>query len=99
MSIIEQRYITETLGETLDTALRALLTAEQKAAEKAMISAIRKFVACKTQDTEYYTEQAAYYFGKIQQLMITHAVEFGVTLATEAPEFNADDKRIFNMMG
>lgn len=99
MSITEQRFVTETIGETLDATLRSKLNATQTNPEKYLIAAIRKFVACKCAGTPYYDEQAEYFFGKIQQLLAKYAVEFGVELATSAPEFNADDKRIFNMGG
>lgn len=99
MSITEQRFVTELIGETLDTSLRSKLNSTQTDPEKFMIAAIRKFVACKCAGTPYYDEQAEYFYSKIQQLLVKYATELSVELATSAPEFNADDKRIFNMGG
>ena len=49
--------------------------------------------------TTYHAEQAIFYLNKIKLLLVKYATELGVEIAVEAPEFNADDKRIFNMMG
>lgn len=57
MSMIEVRFITEILGDTLDTTLRTKLNDEQSVAEKALIANIRRFVACKT--AELHTSQAS----------------------------------------
>jgi len=57
MSMIEMRFITELLTETLDTSLRAKLDTQQSAAEKELIGSIRRFVACKT--AEIHTSQAS----------------------------------------
>lgn len=101
MSIAEQRFVTETIGETLDTSLRSKLNSAQTQTEpeKIMIATIRKFVACKCAGTPYYDEQAEYFYSKIQQLLVKYATELNVELATSAPEFNADDKRIYNIGG
>lgn len=95
MSITEQRYVTETIGDTLDATLRSKLNGTQTEAEKAMIATIRKFVACKSAETPYYNEQAEYFLSKIKQLMLKYATEFNVTLVTEAPEFNDETRHIF----
>jgi len=57
MSMIEIRFITELLGETLDSTLRSKLNAVQSIAEKELIGSIRRFVACKT--AEIHTSQAS----------------------------------------
>jgi hypothetical protein len=57
MSMIEMRFITELLGETLDSTLRSKLNIVQSVAEKELIGSIRRFVACKT--AEIHTSQAS----------------------------------------
>jgi len=57
MSMIEKRFVTETLGAELDLTLRGKLNSTQSAQEKELISAIRQFVACKT--AELHTSQAS----------------------------------------
>ena len=56
MSMIEMRFITELLGDTLDTTLRTKLNTEQSVPQKELIANIRRFVACKT--AELHTSQA-----------------------------------------
>jgi hypothetical protein len=57
MSMIEMRFITELLGDTLDRTLRTKLNTDQSAAEKSLIDSVRRFVACKT--AELHTSQAS----------------------------------------
>lgn len=57
MSMIEMRFITELLGETLNSTLRSKLNTIQSVAEKELIGSIRRFVACKT--AEIHTSKAS----------------------------------------
>ena len=57
MSNIEERFITNWVGEELDATLRSVLDSEQTDAQKRLIAAIRNFVACKT--AELYTSEAS----------------------------------------
>lgn len=61
MSMIETRFITETLGVDLDLILRSKLNGVQTASETKLITAIRQFVACKT--AELHTSKS----GKAQR--------------------------------
>jgi hypothetical protein len=60
---------------------------------------IRPLYADPANEGNFYAEQAAYYLGKMQQLIILNADEFGVTLEISAPDFNNDDRHFFNMNG
>lgn len=132
MSMIELRFITELLGETLDATLRSKLNTAQSAHEKELIAGIRRFVACKTaelytskasklnrtvsgtpeykplirplySDTQdegnYYSDQATFYYNKIQQTLNKYAVEFGIEPLGLAMDFNEADSKIFNSFG
>lgn len=57
MSLIEERFITELLGDTLSATLQTKPTSDQTVPEKALIGAVCKFVACKT--AELHTSQAS----------------------------------------
>ena len=57
MSMIELRFVTELLGDVLDASLRTKLNDTQTDTEKALIAAVRRFVACKT--AELHTSQAS----------------------------------------
>lgn len=61
MSMIEKRFVTETLEADLDATLRGKLNSAQSASETELITAIRQFVACKT--AELHTSKA----GKAQR--------------------------------
>jgi hypothetical protein len=56
MSMIEKRFVTETLGSDLDLILRGKLNGVQTVPELELIASIRQFVACKT--AELHTSQA-----------------------------------------
>ena len=56
MTIVEDRYITQLMGETLDATLRASIDAPEAAEpQKLLVSAIRQLVACKV--AELHTNQ------------------------------------------
>lgn len=57
MSMIETRFISETIGVDLDQTLRGKLNSTQSVPEKELIAAIRQFVACKT--AELHTSKAS----------------------------------------
>ena len=132
MTLIETRFIADLLGETVDTTLRGKLNGNQSTAEKQIIAAIRKFVACKTaelhtsqagkanreiqKDREFkplirpiysdplnagnfFAEQAAYYFNKVQQLLNTNAVELGYEPSEMALNWNVTDNKLFCDIG
>ena len=132
MSMIEKRFVTETLGAELDATLRGKLNSAQSAAELELITAIRQFVACKTAELHtskasksqreasgtreykplirpiysdlanegnFFTEQAIFYYNKVQQILNKYAVEFGLEPFTPALYWNNEDRKIFNSMG
>ena len=128
MSMIEQRFVTELLGDELDTTLREKLNAEQTVAEKTLIANIRRFVACKTAELHtsqasktnragtgnqeykplirpiysdpqhegnFFSDQAVFYYNKVQQILNKYAVEFGIEPLSLAMDFNTADGKIF----
>jgi hypothetical protein len=132
MSMIEQRFVTELLGDELDTTLREKLNAEQTVAEKALIANIRRFVACKTAELHtsqasktnragtgnqeykplirpiysdpqnegnFFSDQAVFYYNKVQQILNKYAVEFDIEPLSLAMDFNTADGKIFNSFG
>jgi len=132
MNMIELRFITELLGDTLDASLRSKLNGTQTNAESQLIANIRRFVACKTaeyhtsvsskQNQEsssqreykalirpiygdvtstgnFFTEQSAFYYSKIQQLLNTNAVALGITPVDGALNWNNTDNKLFTDIG
>jgi len=132
MSMIELRYITELLGDILDTTIREKLNDTQTDIEKALIVAVQRFVACKTAElhtsqasklnrTEsgtpeykplirplysdpqnegnFFSDQAVFYYNKIQQTLNKYAMELGIEPINSAMDFNSADMKIFNSFG
>lgn len=132
MSMIEARFVTETLGVDLDQSLRGKLNSTQSAEEIELIKAIRQFVACKTAELytskaakaqretngsneykplirpiysdpanegNFFTEQAVFYWNKVQQILNKYAVEFGKEPFSPALDWNNEERKIYNAMG
>jgi hypothetical protein len=132
LGMLEMRFVSELLGDALDTSLRSKLNGSQTTVEKQLITAIRRFVACKTaelhtsqasksnretqKEREYkplirpvyadvastgnfFAEQAAFYYSKVQQLLNTNAVELGITPVDGALNWNSTDNKIFTDIG
>lgn len=130
MSMIETRFVTETLGVDLDLILRSKLsgTPTPTASETKLITSIRQFIACKTAELHtskagkiqreasgtpeykplirpiysdpqnegnFFSEQAVFYWNKVQQILNKYAVEFGKEPFNPALDFNNADMKIF----